>query len=117
MATIGSTTIGDDWVTAKANRSVPGLTGTNSINTVPANDSIMTGQIRVIVQDGTASHPGGRVITGSLNSSVPGFAESNVGVTASETVCNYASSTNVFTCFIPSGAVNPKMILGNLDKR
>ena len=65
---------------------------------------------------GGATPTTGIVIEGTIVSDVPGLKAASVTVTASEAVCSYISGSGEFTCFVPIGAVGPKMILGTFGK-
>ena len=110
------TDLGDDVVTAIANRGVSGLTATDPINNNTGYLLSGQGEIRVIVSAGNPETPSGRTITGTIRSDVGGLKASNVSITASDAICNYVSASGVFTCFIPDSAISEKMIIGNFQK-
>ncbi len=98
-------TDGSDMSQTYVNRGVTGVTSSDPIdpinNVLPLGSGWPPGDIEVIV--GVSSTPlDGRVITGTLSSEVPGLKAANVRISATNAICNYITTSGLFTCFIPT---------------
>ena len=122
-------TDGWDMVHTIVNRGVTGVTSSDPINGFDTDGDPGNGLANVLPQ-GTVWPPGdievntgvnsptfdGRVIMGTLSSEVPGLKAANVSVTATDAMCDYETTTGVFTCFIPTGAGAPTLTVSEFDK-
>ena len=116
---------GTDIVHVFANRGVAGLSSSDPISeynldydlpSVDPDPNWPPGDIKVIANANSPPPAGGRVITGTLSSDVPGVKAANVIVTATNAICNFTTTSGLFTCFIPTSLDTVTMTLSGFDK-
>jgi prepilin-type N-terminal cleavage/methylation domain-containing protein len=93
---------------ARSHRGVLGFTATDPIDN-RYSSYLMNAEIAVHIDANAPPPLGGKTITGVVTSSIGGVQASSVTMTGTEAACNFTAPN--FSCYVPPGAVAPKMTI------